>query len=372
MTGKPQPAPFPAPPPIMPRRKPSAAAASPDGAPANAPSMLIPVPTAATPFPAPFPAAAPSVIPAARPAAPQAHPHSPAPASSPHIAPTAPRADQPAVLYNDAPRQWTAAEQLNKFLIWCHRNDINDVTLGTGKKIIGKRHGEYDKVTRAELTTTDMNVLFSVVKEGAALSLGKTYRGVYKFFVDREERERLRTRVTISHLTSSAPGLHITLRLIPNTPPTPDDIDMPENLRDALDFKYGLGLVCGKMESGKTWTLAAYISRWLSQKSFTRKIMHFGTPIEFLFDTLPGKDNIFQFEIPDAIESYPLGLKMAKSATPDVIVQEEVNDAETMSLIIDAAQSGIAVNGTLHISRVAEFPDALLTYCSDAEPPLDR
>ncbi|MCW2240349.1 ATPase, T2SS/T4P/T4SS family [Azospirillum canadense] len=269
-------------------------------------------------------------------------------------------------LYLDAPAQWTSVEEFNTFLKWCHANSISDVTLGTGKKIICKRHGAYRGSIEHDLTSADVDNIFSFVKSGASLSPGDTFRGVYKLFLDQEIRERLRTRVTIHHITGSTPGKSVVLRLIDGVPPTPEKARLTPDLLDAFEFKYGLGLVCGKMDSGKTWTFAAVNSHRLSNPRYDRKIMHFGQPIEFLFDSLPAKDNIYQIEIPECVRDYPTALKMAKSATPDIIVMEEVNDRETMSMTIDAAQSGVAVNATLHISRVAAFPGAMLTYYPDA------
>ena len=57
---------------------------------------------------------------------------------------------------------------------------------------------------------------------------------------------------------------------------------------------------------------------------------------------------------------------MAKSATPDVIIIEEANDQETMSMLIDTAQSGVAVLSTLHISRITDIVGAMMTYYPDA------
>lgn len=269
-------------------------------------------------------------------------------------------------LYHDAPKCWSAREQLDAFLRWCHANGINDVSFGTGRRILGKRHGRYRPVTARDLTPADLQTLFSVVKGGAALSMGSVYRGLYPVFLDRENRTVLRTRVTISHLTASTPGLALTLRLIASSPPTLAQVGMPVELADALDFKYGLGLVCGKMESGKTWTLAALIAGWLNRPGFDRKLLHFGSPVEFLFEGEPCKDHLFPIEVPTAVASYPDALRMAKSATPDGIIVEEANDLDTMSMMVDAAQSGIAVHGTLHIARVGEMPGAMMTYFPDA------
>jgi defect-in-organelle-trafficking protein DotB len=138
-------------------------------------------------------------------------------------------------------------------------------------------------------------------------------------------------------------------------------------LVDAFDFKYGLGMMCGKMESGKTVSLAALMNNDLSRPGNCRKKLHMGSPIEYLFDRHPGADLIFQKEIPAAVANYPLALKAAKSETPDTLIMEEVNDLETMSMIIDAATSGIGVWGTLHISRIAAMPGTMMTYYPDAD-----
>lgn len=271
------------------------------------------------------------------------------------------------VIFRDAPKQWVNVKQAHALLLWCREQSINDVTMGTGRRIIGKRHGSYRPIIKDTLTSADMDFFLRTFKEGAAISLGDTYRGRYRFLLDTDTGQRFRLRVTASHLTGSAEGQTVTLRLIPDTIPTSEQLDIPQHLLDAFDYKYGLGFVCGKMESGKTWTVAALLHERLARPDYNRKILHFGSPIEFLFDQHAGCDHIFQYEIPETIKTYPDALKMAKSATPDLMVLEEVNDLETMSMIIDAAQSGIAVKGTLHISRVSELPLAMQTYFPDAD-----
>lgn len=270
-------------------------------------------------------------------------------------------------MYMDEPPAWENFEQFRSFLVWCHQNDINDISLSTNKAILCKRHGDYRPRTKRDLTSNDMNNIFRWCKEGSFLSPGDTYRGEQKVFVRQEDLERLRLRVTMSHMTATTPGFAITLRLIPNALPTAAQLGIPADLLDAFRFKYGLGLICGKMESGKTWTQAAIIDDWVAPADCGIKVMHFGSPIEFMFDTHSGRHHITQHAIPEAIRSYPEALKIAKSSTPDRVVMEEINDSATMSMVIDTAQSGIGITGTLHISRVSGFPGAMLTYFPDPD-----
>lgn len=331
-----------------------------------APQGSVPPPALDRP---PTPPSAPAIAPGHRlPVSPSLPAATPRAAATPSRADlTMPASDEVGARYMDEPQAWENFEQFRSFLVWCHQNDINDISLSTSKAILCKRHGDYRPRTQRDLTSNDMNNIFRWCKEGSFLSPGDTYRGEQKVFVSQEDLERLRLRVTMSHMTATTPGFAITLRLIPNTLPTAAQLGIPSDLLDAFRFKYGLGLICGKMESGKTWTQAAIIDDWIRPADCGIKVMHFGSPIEFMFDTHPGRHHITQHAIPEAIRSYPEALKIAKSSTPDRVVMEEINDSATMSMVIDTAQSGIGITGTLHISRVSGFPGAMLTYFPDPD-----
>src|SRR5205814_6364134 len=64
-------------------------------------------------------------------------------------------------------------------------------------------------------------------------------------------------------------GTHaIVMRVIPARPPTFEDFDLPQQLREIVELKNGIVLVTGPTGSGKSSTLAAIIDRINETKSY--------------------------------------------------------------------------------------------------------
>ena len=116
-------------------------------------------------------------------------------------------------------------------------------------------------------------------------------------------------------------------------------------LRRRLDAPNGLVIVTGPTGSGKTTTLAAFLS---SLDSAARKILTIEDPIEY--------------EIAGAQQSQArpaVGLTFANALRaflrqdPDVIMVGEIRDAETARIAVQAALTGHLVLSTLHTNSAA-------------------
>ncbi|WP_262370152.1 type IV pilus twitching motility protein PilT [Dictyoglomus thermophilum] len=152
----------------------------------------------------------------------------------------------------------------------------------------------------------------------------------------------------------------ISMRLIKLNIPSIEDLGLPSILKSLVTKKAGLILVTGPSGSGKSTTLAAMIE-YLNQNE-SLNIITIEDPIEYVFtDKL---SLISQREIGIDTSSFYSALKMALREDPNIIMVGELRDIESVSVALQAAETGHLVLSTLHtidtvstISRIVDmFP----------------
>ncbi len=140
-------------------------------------------------------------------------------------------------------------------------------------------------------------------------------------------------------------GSHaIVMRVIPNTVPDFNTYNLPPQLAAISDFKNGIVLVTGPTGSGKSSTLAAIIDKINQEKAI--HIVTIEDPIEFLHSHK--KATIHQRELHSDIPSFALALRAALRQAPKVILVGEMRDKETITIALEAAETGHLVFSTLH------------------------
>ena len=150
------------------------------------------------------------------------------------------------------------------------------------------------------------------------------------------------------------------LRMIPMSPPTLEELALPDTVRRLAECKEGLVLVTGPTNSGKSTTLAAMINH-LNQVEH-KHIITLEDPVEFVHDNKGCL--VTQRQVGLDTGSFAVALRAAMREDPDVILVGEMRDLETIHLALTASELGLTVFGTLHtrsacqtISRVIDaFP----------------
>jgi twitching motility protein PilT len=156
-------------------------------------------------------------------------------------------------------------------------------------------------------------------------------------------------------------GICGAFRLIPLVPPSLEELQLPSQLRELLDFHQGLIVVAGPSGSGKSTTMAALID--LINEVKPHHIITLEDPIEFLH---PIKSSVVnQREAGHHTASFSRALRAALREDPDVIAIGEMRDLETIRLALNAAETGHVVLATMHTVGAAEAVSALI----DAFPP---
>ncbi len=142
----------------------------------------------------------------------------------------------------------------------------------------------------------------------------------------------------------------IVLRLLSERLFSFEEIGAKRALDRLLAAEDGLVLVTGKVGSGKSTTIAAYLEAVNRERS--AHIITLEDPLEYVH--VPKKCFISQRELGVDFLDFPQGLRSALREMPDLILVGELRDAETMKTALVAAETGILVLGTLHTKSAAE------------------
>lgn len=153
----------------------------------------------------------------------------------------------------------------------------------------------------------------------------------------------------------------ISLRMLSCEVPTPESLGVPASFIELANCKKGLILVTGTAGSGKSTTLASLIDI-IAERDY-KNIITIEDSIEYLYSRK--KSIVSQREIGLDTENYASGIRSALRQDPDVIVVGEMQDVETISMALTAAETGHLVLSTLHTSNAADA----LTRIVEVFPP---
>lgn len=147
-------------------------------------------------------------------------------------------------------------------------------------------------------------------------------------------------------------------RLLPLTVPTPQKLGIPETVTELAEKKSGLILVTGTAGSGVTTTLAALVEKIAENE--TKAIVTIEEPVEYLY--AQGKSMILQREVGADSISYAEALRTAARQDTDVIVIGKLQDSETVSLALAAAEAGCLVLAAAGENSVEAALERLVNY----------
>jgi twitching motility protein PilT len=174
---------------------------------------------------------------------------------------------------------------------------------------------------------------------------------------------RYRANIFVDHK-----GLNAVFRVIPEQPPTIEDIGLPGHLSEIASHHQGLILVCGPSGCGKTTTLAALVN--LFNETRQAHVITLEEPVEFIH---PFKNCLVnQREIGSDTRSYARALRAALREDPDVIVIGDLRDNEAVALALAAAETGHIVLGTLSSTTAPKAVDRIISSFRHDEQPQVR
>ncbi len=186
---------------------------------------------------------------------------------------------------------------------------------------------------------------WAMFEKNGAVDLGYSSEGLGRF------------RINVCRHRS---GMSAICRIIPDEVPSLTDLALPRVISQFTRLSNGLVLVTGTTGAGKSTTLAAMIREINERDSLN--ILTLEDPIEFVHESR--KCQVIQREIGTHVPSFQAGLRAALREDPDVILVGELRDPETVTLALEAAETGHLVLGTLHTRGAAQTIDRIV----DAHP----
>lgn len=146
------------------------------------------------------------------------------------------------------------------------------------------------------------------------------------------------------------------MRIIPMEIKTLEQLGLPAVLGELTKHRLGLVLVTGPTGSGKTTTLAAMID--LINQNRQCHIVTIEDPLEIVHKDKQAYVSQREVHI-DTMEFQP-ALRAVVREAPDVILIGEMRDPETMSVAMQAGETGHLVFSTVHTASAYETLDRII------------
>ena len=151
------------------------------------------------------------------------------------------------------------------------------------------------------------------------------------------------------------------LRVIPERPPTIDEMGLPPILKDIAMTNRGLVIIVGATGSGKSTSMAAMLD-WRNEHSHVH-IITVEDPVEFVHEH---KNCIVtQREIGLDTENWEIALKNMLRQAPNVILMGEIRDRATMEHAVVFAETGHLCLATLHANSANQALDRIINFFPD-------
>lgn len=157
---------------------------------------------------------------------------------------------------------------------------------------------------------------------------------------------------------------HCTLRFLPETIPSFDELQIPtESMEKLAKLHFGLILVTGMTGSGKSTTVASLVD-WINQHR-SLHVLCIEEPVEFVHKSK--KAVISQRDVGEDVGSFAEAVRGALRHDPDVIVIGEMRDSDTIRAAINAAATGHLVISTLHAGTAYEVVNRVVSFFDPVE-----
>lgn len=258
-------------------------------------------------------------------------------------------------IWPDEPERFTE-DHIDRLLMWCAQQGSSDISIQTDRPIYNDIHGQLHPATYRAIDSGDMAIFLSKIygnEAQARLASGKDLDVSYEIRPDRYSRIRFRVNIT-AILSKGRDAAQITMRVLPDEPPTLKDLNIEEDIVKNISPHQGLVVITGPTGSGKSTLLAAVNRMLLERPRGCGKLLTYEAPIEYTYDTISSPHSVVsQTEIGRHLPDFAHGVRNALRRKPNIILIGEARDTETISAAIEAGQTGHAVYTTTHTTGVA-------------------
>lgn len=250
-------------------------------------------------------------------------------------------------------------KKFDEALIELYEWGVDDVILQDAETLAVKRHGRLVSVGKRPLELeTVQGILNDMFKISASATLQQAIDHNFTYPVKKDRRTTYRFRVNgtaTMGMFSNPVGVDLTMRSISQIPPTLEELQVPDDLANALFVRNGIVIIGGETGSGKTTLLGATMRKTLTDP-MGKRILSYESPIEFDFRAIPGRTGrIAQSDVYVNLKDYAHATANALRRNPDIILLGEARDAETIRGAVQNAETGHAVYTTAHVNSVGEM-----------------
>jgi twitching motility protein PilT len=255
-----------------------------------------------------------------------------------------------------------SANALDQLLGFAGERNASDLLLVAESPAIFRVHGGLAPATTAPLTSEEIeNLLLPALTPEQQREL-RTKKSLDFGFL-RSNGVRCRANVHYQRGTLAA-----CIRILPAKVPSLESLHLPASLAKFLDRRQGLVLVTGPTGCGKTTTLAALIDLLNRRNRF--HIVTIEDPIEYHYAN--ALSVVEQIEVGRDTPDFVNSLRSILRQNPDAILVGEMRDAETMSTVLTAAETGHLVFSTLHTNDTGQAVSRILDSFAAAAAPQVR
>ncbi len=261
-------------------------------------------------------------------------------------------------LIDDFPPRVSGKEDLNMLLQKMVNQGGSDIFIMSGMEVWMSIFGRKRRLTRRRLGHSEvMAMLVDIYGANAQAQMGRVepIDTSYEFKPDRATRYRFRVNA-VGSTRDGGDAVTITLRSIPTTPPSAQDLGIEQDIIHTCDITdQGMILVVGATGNGKSTVLASILRDQMEKSQGNRNFVTIEAPVEFVYDAVEKPTSFTtQIEVGRHIKSFSDGVVNALRMAPNVILIGESRDYETVSSAVEASKTGHTVYSTVHSNNVAE------------------
>jgi twitching motility protein PilT len=240
--------------------------------------------------------------------------------------------------------------KIDAFFQLMHDQGASDLHLVAGRQPTIRIRGEIERIKHDVLNNEFLKVLlYEITPEYKIRQFEETGDVDFAYEVPSLARYR-------ANYYQQKYGMGAVFREIPNKIATCTELGLPEVVAKLSMLPRGLVLVTGPTGSGKSTTLAAIIDE--ANRLRKDHIITIEDPIEFVHQSQGCI--IDQREVGIHTKSFATALRGALREDPDIILVGEMRDLETISLAVEAANTGHLVFATVHTTSAAKTVDRII------------
>jgi twitching motility protein PilT len=238
---------------------------------------------------------------------------------------------------------------INRILELAIKKKASDLHLTAGSPPIIRVFGELEVLKLAALDASDISLMiYSLMGKQQIKEFELTKDVDFGIQYDLENRFRV-------NVHQQRGFLEATLRWINANISSPEDLKLPEVVKDFTRIKDGLILIIGPAGSGKTTTMAAMVE--LINQERNAVIIILERAIEYIHANV--KSIIKQREVGVDTNSFAASIKSSLRQDPNVIVVGELDDVETIRTVLYACEAGYVVIASCPAPNITQAIDML-------------